>query len=149
PYPAAFDGITRRYYLPAGLPLGRYWKDGQVIDVPAPEEKPEGPDVPKYTAPGRSEPFVYVKWPTAGMKAASDAAAQIIAWMAANSEHPDVDQVPSPFNLFDMKPWLPRLPEQKSAHPPPPTFTYERSRGHVVKQADGSTKIVTIDGGFS
>src|SRR5262245_19639340 len=32
-YPAEFDGISRRYYLPAGIPLGRYPKDGQVIDV--------------------------------------------------------------------------------------------------------------------
>jgi len=161
PYPAAFDGVTRRHYLPADITLGRFWRNGNLVDVPAPPwQEPEGPNVPRYIASGQvrlrdrvidgTKPFVSLSWPHKRWKAASQAGAQIIAWMAANREHPDFESIPSPFNLFDMKPWLPKLPEQKSAYPPPPTFTYERSRGHVVKQADGTTRIATIDatGGF-
>src|SRR5215510_4004326 len=73
-YPAAFDGTHRRYFLPANLPLGRFYRDGQIVEVSAPEDDVAGEHVPKYIAPGRSE-FVHLQWPSSKWKAANSAAA--------------------------------------------------------------------------
>jgi hypothetical protein len=139
----AFDGTLRRYFLPAGTPLGRHHKDGRVIDVPAPEEEVSGPNVPKYMAPGRSEPFVHLGWPRSGFRAANRAAADVITWFLANHEHEDFASIPSGFNLYDLRPWLPKLREAYHSA----AADLDRPRGaRRIRSARMMTKIYGRDG---
>src|SRR5262245_18302297 len=59
-YPAEFDGVSRRFYLPAGIPLDRLYNSSlALVDVPSAADEAVGEHVPRYMAPGRSEPFVF------------------------------------------------------------------------------------------
>jgi len=144
-YPASWDGVERRCYLPV-VPLDRFHKDGVLVDVPAPvrADEVEGPSVPRYVAPGRPE-FVFLSWPKSGWKAANASGAAVVSYMIANRDHPDFP--PSPFNLFDLNVWLPKLRgAEKQGHElaPPPAFTVERTK-HLVRQRDGETRLAVID----